>query len=236
MGKCNSKMGVETKPTVLIIGANGGIGTALLNFFDKQFKVIPTFFNNKPNIDFGRWRPFDTLRSDESLANIATQGPFDLIVDCSGAFFASFIQKTTPDEIVKTLNSNLIGPLLLARASIEKLAPRGQLVFMSSVVVGRSLAGSSAYVAAKAGLESGIRALGAEFSKNSKSIYAVRLDYMNYGMTFKLNESFLENIKKDRLGEEFEGIEKLGSLIIRQMALDSSNLSGNVYNLDGESL
>ena len=59
---------------------------------------------------------------------------------------------------------------------------------------------------------------------------------MNYGMTFKLNESFLENIKKDRLGEEFEGIEKLGSLIIRQMALDSSNLSGNVYNLDGESL
>lgn len=212
-------MGIDTKsPAILIISGNGGIGSALVGRLSKETEVhvFSTYRKTHPVNEKIQWIQFESEnceKYEEVISEISSSYNLKLVIDASGAFFASPILKTTPNDIARVINTNLTAPLILARSCLKFMSEEGSLVLFSSVVTESEINGSSAYAASKQGLEKAITSLGAEFERVGKGIVGIRLGYMNYGMTFKIRDDIRENIRLSLADQKFEEIDGLLQLI-----------------------
>lgn len=238
MGECDFKMGVVApKNTALIvIGASGGVGAALLEYISTRTDMVcmPTYNKNKPEIGHFYWIQHDSnnFKSTRSLfEEITKTHEISAVIDVSGAFFASKLQKSNPEEVSQVILTNLIAPLILAKNAQEFMKIGGKVIFMSSVVSNMQMIGSSAYAASKAGLERGILALSPEFGQTGHAICGIRLGYMDYGMTYKLNEK----IQKDILGQSPKGnftkIDVLGDKVLDILKTEAIDINGMLYEI-----
>lgn len=227
-------MGIDTKnPAILIISGNGGIGSALVDRLaeDNAVCVFSTYRTTHPVNDRINWIQFvseNCEKYEEVISEISSSYDLRLVIDASGAFFASPILKTTPEDIARVINTNLTAPLILARACLKFMSEEGSLVLFSSVVTESELYGSSAYAASKQGLEKAVTSLGEEFKRAGKSIIGIRLGYMNYGMTFKIREDFRENIRLGLVDQKFEEIDGLLHLILSLTSGSESKQYGTI--------
>ena len=227
-------MGINNKESaILVISGNGGIGSELASRFaaDNAVKVFSTYRTTHPANDNIQWIQFeseDCEKYEEIIWNISSRYDLCLVVDASGAFFASPILKTTPGDIARVINTNLTAPLILARACLKFMSEEGSLVLFSSVVTESELYGSSAYAASKMGLEKAVTSLGAEFELEGNGLVGIRLGYMNYGMTFKIREDFRENIRLGLANQKFEEIDGLLELILNLTLNSKSKQFGKI--------
>ncbi len=238
MGKCDFEMGVVApKQTALIvIGASGGVGVALLEYISTRIDMIclPTFNINKPDTSQFSWIQYDSnnFESTRSLfEEIAKMHEISAVIDVSGAFFASKLQKSNSEEVSQVISTNLIAPLILAKNAQEFMKIGGKVIFMSSIVSNMQIIGSSVYAASKAGLERGILALSPEFSQTGHAICGVRLGYMDYGMTYKINEKVRQEILVQSPRERFINISVLGEKILEILSNETSDINGMLYEI-----
>ena len=238
LGKRYLEMGVNKirQQALLLVGASGGVGGALLEYFLPRTDLvcIPTFYRNMPSDGSLPWIQFDSLNFDSArqiFEEITKKYEISMVIDASGAFFASKLQKATLEEINQVISTNLVAPILLAKNAQEFMGPGGKIIFMSSVVSSMTLVGSSAYAASKAGLERSILSLSPEFSQSGHAVCGVRLGYMNYGMTYKINESTRKTILEGLPGDEFIDISVLGDLILEIINSETTTVNGKLYEI-----
>jgi NAD(P)-dependent dehydrogenase (short-subunit alcohol dehydrogenase family) len=218
---------------IAIIGASGGIGYALLQELagDIETNYFPTYNSSVPqNAEFN-WSYYNSGDQDSVQKYFEHLSNYNLtaIIDCSGAFFASSLNKATNFDIEKVISANLIGPFVTAKQALNALAPDGKLILMSSILAKKNVFGSSIYAASKAGLEHGIAVLGEEFSKKNLAICGIRLDYMDYGMTHKINDDVKAKIRNSMPNLEFIKIEELAKIIKLIFSKDSKQISGRTF-------
>ena len=238
VGKCDFEMGVVApKQTALIvIGASGGVGVALLEYISIRIDMVclPTFNKNKPEISQFSWIQYDSnnFESTRSLfEEVAKMHEISAVIDVSGAFFASKLQKSNSEEVSQVISTNLIAPLILAKNAQEFMKIGGKVIFMSSIVSNMQIIGSSVYAASKAGLERGILALSPEFSQTGHAICGVRLGYMDYGMTYKINEKVRQEILVQSPKKGFINISVLGEKILEILRTETSDINGMLYEI-----
>ena len=231
-------MGVEdTKQNaILLLGASGGIGASLVEYLSDRTPLIliPTYNKNQPTETSLNWVKYDSLDFDNSRAviqEISNQYEISMIIDATGAFFASRIQNSTTHKIRDVISTNLIAPLVLAKYSQDFMQVGGKIIFLSSVVGHLELLGSSAYAASKAGLERGVISLSPEFAKTGHGICAIRLGYMNYGMTFKIREKIRVDILRNTRKENFLSISVLGEQILEILNIECSDVNGKIFEI-----
>jgi 3-oxoacyl-[acyl-carrier protein] reductase len=238
LGKRNLKMGVVggKKSALLLIGASGGVGSALLGYLSSRTSLvcIPTYNTNRPTTDHFSWIQYNSNDFDSTRAmfeEVSNEFDISLVIDATGAFFASRLQNSSPSEIGDVISTNLIAPLILAKSAQEFMLDGGKIIFMSSIVSTMQLVGSSIYAASKAGLERGILSLSSEFSQSGHGICGIRLGYMDYGMTYKINERVRQEILKELLEEKFIDIRVLGDKILQILDSRSSEINGMIYEI-----
>lgn len=238
MGKCNPKMGVAQpkEKALLLVGASGGVGLALLEYISTRIDLvcIPTYNRNLPSMSKFPWiqynsNDFDSTRS--LFEDISKTHDVTAVVDTSGTFFASRLQKSNNYEVSQVFSTNLIAPMILAKNAQEFMSMGGKVIFMSSIVSNMQMIGSSVYAASKAGLERGILALSPEFGQTGHGICGIRLGYMDYGMTYKLNEK----LRMDKLGQSSKGnfinIQVLGDKVLDILKTETTEINGILYEI-----
>lgn len=221
---------------LLLVGASGGVGMALLDYISSRTSLVclPTYYKNKPPKGRFSWIPYNSNDHESTrsmLEEVSSQYDLTLIIDASGKFFASKIQKTTSQEINQVIVTNLVAPIVLAKCAQEFLVPEGKIVFMSSIVSSMELVGSSAYAASKAGLERAVLTLSSEYNQTGHGICGIRLGYMDYGMTYKINDKIRENILENLPEEKFIDIGLLGEKILEIEKMETSKMNGNLYEI-----
>jgi NAD(P)-dependent dehydrogenase (short-subunit alcohol dehydrogenase family) len=238
MGKRHLKMGVDVpkQSALVIIGASGGIGVTLLEYISTRTQLIciPTYNKNKPEISHFSWIHYDSnnFESTRSLfEKISNTHEISAIIDVSGAFFASKLQNSNPMEVSQVISTNLIAPLVLAKNAQEFMKIGGKVIFMSSIVSNMQAVGSSVYAASKAGLERGILALSPEFSQTGHAICGIRLGYMDYGMTYKLNEKIRMDVLNQSSKESFINIDVLGDKVLDILRTETTDINGMLYEI-----
>jgi NAD(P)-dependent dehydrogenase (short-subunit alcohol dehydrogenase family) len=87
----------------------------------------------------------------------ATLGEIDLLLYTVGAAPLRYFRDTTVDDWRLVLETNLIGPHQVIRASIGAFAPGALVAVLSSEAVGRPYVGLAAYASSKAALEESLR-------------------------------------------------------------------------------
>jgi 3-oxoacyl-[acyl-carrier protein] reductase len=221
---------------LLLIGASGGIGGALLDYISSRTSLIciPTYYKNEPEESHFPWIQYNSSDHGSTrtmFEEISKQYEISLVIDASGRFFASKAQKTTPQDINDVILTNLVAPIILAKYAQEFMQNGGKVVFMSSIVSTMQLVGSSAYAASKAGLERGIMSLSSEFNQTGHGICGIRLGYMNYGMTYKINEKVRNTILESLPEEKFLDIGLLGDKILEINDAETGEINGKLYEV-----
>ena len=237
LGKCYLKMGVvEKKQAILLLGASGGVGANLLEYLSSRtiLELIPSYNKNLPVESQLSWIQYNSLNFEVSrltLEKISKQYEIAIIVDATGTFFGSKIKNSTAQEINEVISTNLVAPLMLAKHAQEFMGVGGKIIFMSSIVSTMQLMGSSAYAASKAGLEQGVISLSSEFAKTGHGICAVRLGYMDYGMTYKIKEKVRQEILLQLPQEKFINIRVLGDKILSLVRSEPAEINGILYEI-----
>ena len=184
--------GLPFNPTVMIIGASGGIGAAFLAALreDSDVGTIHVFgrgFENDEGQDRVRHHYLDL--TDEASIEVAAKriaGPIHLLIIATGTLHAAGIapEKTyralDPVALLEAFRVNTIGPVLIAKHMLPLFPSQGRGIFaaLSARVgsIGDNRAGGwHAYRASKAALNMIIRNLAIETARRNPETICVGL-------------------------------------------------------------
>lgn len=172
----------DRKKVMLITGAAGGIGRAVVGIFsEKGWLVVGV-----DRVDFGPDFPADGLFIRADISNpkdIETIYKYtekfspvlDAVVNNAGVQIAKPLLETTADEWDMTIASNLRSTFLGSKLAhpLLKAAGGGAIVNVSSVHAIATSANISAYAASKGGLLALTRAMAIEFAADNIRVNAV---------------------------------------------------------------
>lgn len=181
-------------PVVAIIGANGGLGSALARELDHRgarlllttrdpdsVRELQTGLPGAATVILDLRDPGAGDRLVE--AAIAHFGRLDVLVNAAGVVAFGDLADT-PDLVIEELFlTNVIGPLWLLRRCLPLLqASRGTVVQISAVVAEHPLPGMATYAATKAALTAADAALTRELRRGGVRVLDVRPPHTETGL------------------------------------------------------
>jgi len=151
---------MTSQPVHLIIGATGGIGSALVEILAAQGAKLFLASRNPAPLEalaaqFGvPYRPTDAANPDEVQALVAATiehyGQLDGVANLAGSILLKPAHLTTPDELEATLTANLRTAFNVVRSTARPLMKSGgSIVLMGTAAARTGIANHEAIAAAK---------------------------------------------------------------------------------------
>lgn len=211
---------------ILIIGANGGLGEALVNLLKKDNKLILTgrSFNTKLNIENNISTHFLDLQSKESIYQLSdnlkkSNIELDGIIFNSGLNIFKTLNNTTNIEIENLINVNLIGCILSNKILIQNLKKESFICNISSVLGDIGMPGYTIYSATKSAIKTFSQSLRRELIDTGiKVIY-----YQPRSILTKMNSHAVVQMNNE-LGNKTDTPEFVAFNIIKAIENDISGI------------
>jgi 3-oxoacyl-[acyl-carrier protein] reductase len=187
----------------------------------------------------GMVKPFSVSESaavDAAVDEIIkTKGAIHILVNNAGIAKDALFMRMKDEEWDDTLNTNLKGAALCARAVVRPMmkAREGAIINMSSVVGQMGNAGQAAYSASKAGLFGLTKTLAKELASRNIRVNAVAPGFIDTEMTTDLPEAaktaMLGQIPLGRMGSGKE----IAEAVLFLASPASSYVTGQVLAVNG---
>ena len=186
---------------ILITGASGGIGGALVKkFVSLEGNVLGTgtktekldlIKKNNPSIKVKKFDISDHSRIEEFIENVALElDGLDILINNAGINADNLSLRMKDEEWKKVVDVNLTSTFLLSKYAIKKMLKNkfGRIVNITSVVGHTGNSGQSNYSAAKAGLIGMSKSLALEYAKKNITINCVSPGFIISDMTMNIAE------------------------------------------------
>ena len=205
--------------TVLVTGAAGGIGRAIVKTFHSLGAVVGITDISKEALDAfaselkDRVFVFEAdLTNAESIKELIKSaenqmGKIDILVNNAGITKDGLSMRMTDDQFKGVLDVNLIAPFMLMRAVMPFMMKRryGRIINMASIVGVMGNAGQANYCASKGGLIAMSKAVAAEMASRGVTVNCVAPGFVQTRMTDVLPDEvkakMLSSIPLARLGQ-----------------------------------
>lgn len=201
-----------SEKVAVITGASGGLAqeviTGLLN---AGYSIAALNRNNdfnfhsfkaqseSLNLNFRNY--ICDLASEESITNASLQilndyKRIDAIIHLAGVSFSGMSWKQSKENWNEVLNINLTGPMLLSKQFIPEMKKQneGTIIYFSSIVAHRPVAGTSAYAASKSALEGLTRAQAVELGSSNIRVNCIAPGYFEAGMIREINDEMRKEL------------------------------------------
>lgn len=170
---------------VLVTGANGGLGTEFVTqALDGGARRVYAAARTPQAWDDARIAPLelDVTNADSITAAAAAASDVSIVINNAGIFAGSSLIDGAEAEIRELMETNLFGPLAVARAFAPALREHGgALINVASVVSWLPIA--NAYSVSKAALWSATNALRIDFAATGVHVLGAYLSFTNTGMS-----------------------------------------------------
>ena len=189
---------------ILITGATGGIGNALVKkFLSLDGTVLATGTNTEkldslkkefPNINVLKFDISDHSKIEEFIENVSSQlVGLDVLVNNAGITMDNLSLRMKNEEWKKVIDVNLGSTFLLCRSAIKKMMKNkyGRIVNITSIVGHTGNVGQANYAASKAGIIGMTKSLAIEYAKKNITLNCVSPGFIKTNMT----DSILESVK-----------------------------------------
>lgn len=232
-------------PVYAILGATGGIGTALSRRLSQDgarlvlgARALEPLQSLATETGAAAYQIDATRYTDvERLVAAADEhfGRLDGVVNLVGSLLLKPAHLTTEDEFAETLSQNLTTAFHTLKASVSSLQDGGSVVLMASVASEYGLANHEAIAAAKGGVASMVRAAAASYAPKGVRINAVAPGLVRTPMTARLTareaaeQASAKMHPLGRIGEP----EDIASAIAYLLGPESSWVTGQVLSVDG---
>ena len=189
---------------VLITGATGGIGKALVSKFSSlDANILATGTKNEkldllkkefPNINILKFDISEHPKIEEFIENVFSQlTGLDVLINNAGVNLDNLSLRMTNEQWKKVIDINLGSTFLLTKYAIKKMLKNkyGRIVNITSIVGHTGNLGQANYSASKAGIIGMSKSLAIEYAKKNITINCVSPGFIQTKMT----DNILENIK-----------------------------------------
>ena len=189
---------------ILITGASGGIGHALVKKFvslnanvlatGTKTEKLDSLKNEFPNINILKFDISEHLKIEEFVENVYSQlVGLDVLINNAGINKDNLSIRMKEDEWKKVIDINLGSTFLLCRSAIKKMLKNkyGRIVNITSIVGHTGNLGQANYAASKAGIIGMTKSLALEYAKKNITLNCVSPGFIKTSMT----ENILESVK-----------------------------------------
>ena len=187
---------------ILVTGATGGIGKALVQkFVSLEGNVLATGTKTEkldalkkefPNINILKFDISDHSKIEEFIENVASQlVGLDILVNNAGINMDNLSLRMKDDEWKKVIDLNLGATFFLCKYGIKKMLKNkyGRIVNITSIVGHTGNLGQSNYAASKAAIVGMSKSLAIEYAKKNITINCVSPGFIQSKMTDGIVES-----------------------------------------------
>ena len=187
---------------ILITGATGGIGKALVKRFTTlegtvlatgtKTEKLESLKKEFPEINILRFDISDHSRIEEFVENVSSQlVGLDVLINNAGITMDNLSLRMKNEEWQKVIDINLSSTFYLCKYAIKKMLKNkyGRIVNITSIVGHTGNLGQSNYSASKAGLIAMSKSLAIEYAKKNITINCVSPGFIQSKMTDKINEN-----------------------------------------------
>ena len=203
---------------VIVTGATGGIGNAIVKSFVKQEAIVLATGTNEEKLklldkehDNIFTSKFDISNHEEIEKFVETsaktlEGGPDILINNAGINRDNLSLRMSPSEWDQVININLTSTFLLCKFSLKKMIKNkyGKIVNITSVVGHTGNVGQSNYAASKSGIIGFSKSLSLEYAKKNININCLSPGFIETQMTDKIDPKFKEliisKIPSNRLG------------------------------------
>ena len=189
---------------ILVTGATGGIGHALVKKFvslnanvlatGTKTEKLDSLKNEFPNINILKFDISEHSKIEEFVENVYSQlVGLDVLINNAGINKDNLSIRMKEDEWKKVIDINLGSTFLLCRSAIKKMLKNkyGRIVNITSIVGHTGNLGQANYAASKAGIIGMTKSLAIEYAKKNITLNCVSPGFIKTRMT----ENILESVK-----------------------------------------
>ena len=187
---------------ILITGATGGIGKALVKKFTSlEGNVLATGTKSEkldllkkefPEINILKFDISEHSKIEEFIENVNSQlTNLDVVVNNAGITLDNLSLRMKNEEWQKVIDINLTSTFLLCKYAIKKMLKNkyGRIVNITSIVGHTGNIGQANYAASKSGMLGMTKSLAIEYAKKNITLNCVSPGFIQSNMTDKILES-----------------------------------------------
>ena len=231
---------------ILITGATGGIGNALVKKFSSlEGNVLGTgtkpekldqLKKEYPSVKVKKFDLAEHSRIEEFVENVSLElGGLDILINNAGMNNDNLSLRMKENEWKNVIDVNLTSTFLLSKYSIKKMMKNkyGRIVNITSVVGHTGNLGQSNYAAAKAGIIGMSKSLAIEYAKKNITINCVSPGFIISDMTMNIAEKvkiyLTSRIPMGKLGTG----EDVSSCVAFLSSEQASYITGETMHVNG---
>ena len=187
---------------ILITGATGGIGKALVKkFLSLDGTILATGTNTEkldslkkefPNLNVLKFDISDHGKIEDFIENVSSQlVGLDVLVNNAGITMDNLSLRMKDEEWKRVIDINLSSTFYLCKHAIKKMLKNkyGRIVNITSIVGHTGNLGQANYAASKAAIIGMSKSLAIEYAKKNITINCVSPGFIQSNMTDKIVES-----------------------------------------------
>jgi 3-oxoacyl-[acyl-carrier protein] reductase len=232
---------------IIVTGASGGIGNAIIKKLNKaganilasgtRIEKLEELKKNFENIKILRFDISQSEKIEEFIENATDElgGSLDGIINNAGITQDNLAIRMSLEEWQKVININLTSTFLLSKFAIKKMLKNksGKIVNITSVVGHTGNLGQANYTASKAGIVAMSKSLAIEYAKKNININCISPGFIKTAMTDKIDEKFKEviisKIPSARLGEP----DDIANAVLFLSSDQSNYINGETIHVNG---
>ena len=224
---------------IILTGASGGIGHAILSFLSKLDKVIAISHSKAINVDeLDGVEPYQVdltseIEVNEFVSKIKSKLSKVVLIHAAAISLDNLAIKFDTKDWNQSMSLNLNSNFFLTRALLATMIRDdwGRIIHVSSIAGMKGVPGTIAYSTAKTGLLGMSKVLANEYARFGVTSNVLILGYFNTGLIDTLGEKsrqkILESIPSKRLGAPSNIVNAVDFLI------KSEYVNGSTVNIDG---
>ena len=224
---------------IILTGASGGIGRAILSFLSKLDKVIAISHSKVINVDeLDGVEPYQVdltseIEVNEFVSKIKSKLSKVVLIHAAAISLDNLAIKFDTKDWNQSMSLNLNSNFFLTRALLATMIRDdwGRIIHVSSIAGMKGVPGTIAYSTAKTGLLGMSKVLANEYARFGVTSNVLILGYFNTGLIDTLGEKsrqkILESIPSKRLGSPSNIVNAVDFLI------KSEYVNGSTINIDG---
>ena len=235
------------KKNVIVTGATGGIGNAIIQKLSEHGANILASGTRSEKLDLLKKKfentkvlKFDISQTEkiESFIEDATNelgGNLDCIINNAGITRDNLAIRMSLEEWTNVIDINLTSTFLMSKFAIKKMLKnkKGKIINITSVVGHSGNLGQSNYTASKAGIIAMSKSLAIEYAKKNININCISPGFIKTAMTEKIDDKFkdiiISKIPSARLGEPND----IANAVIFLASSYSDYINGETLHVNG---